>query len=66
MQRRRYSRTPGKLAKACYGRQGRGPPGEEDVEKEKQGYAEFSTNIAILDIGIRTNLYKLFKSFRTA
>ena len=41
-------------------------PDKKTLKRKNQGYAEFSTNITILDIGIRTNLYKLFKALRTA
>lgn len=39
---------------------------KKTLKRKNQGYAEFSTNITVLDIGIRTNLYKLFKALRTA
>lgn len=38
----------------------------ETLRKKKQGYAEFSTNITILDIGKRTTMYKFFKALRSA
>jgi len=38
-------------------------PDKKTLKRKNQGYAEFSTNITILDIGIRTNL---FKALRTA
>lgn len=39
---------------------------KKTLKRKNQGYAEFSTNSTILDIGIRTNLYKLFNALRTA
>ena len=41
-------------------------PDKKTLKRKNQGYAEFSTNITVLDIGIRTNLYKFFKTLRTA